>query len=85
MRKCLEYEEHEQKHRDRIDTGRMMFHLRVKAKVPRTELAHYLGVSDPHLFDMEVGNRTYQEKYIDDAIIYCEEAKERQRNLIKNQ
>ena len=81
----LAYEEHERRHRVKADLGKTMWQIRNEAKVSRTALAHHLGISDPHLLDMEVGNRTYQEKYIDDAIDYCAAARKRQKNLIKNQ
>jgi hypothetical protein len=79
------YQKIEEQRNTRIELGRAMFDIRNEALVMRRELARYLGISDPYLLDMEVGNRTYQEKYVDDAIDYCLKAKKRNEKLIKNQ
>jgi len=79
------YEERMQAQRLRREVGMEMFIIRCEAKVTLTALARELGVVVPHLIDMELGHRTYQDKYVDIAIIYCSKAMKRQKKLIKNQ
>ena len=79
------YEEYMQRQILRREMGLQMLTIRTEAKVSLTSLARELGISVPYLIDMEWGQRTYQEKYIDTVIDYCAEEVKKNKRLIKNQ
>jgi len=81
----LLYEEKAARRRHNVEIGLVMYVARAEAKVTLTALARELGITVPYLVDMEMGNRTYQEKYIEPAQDYCAKAYKRRKKLIKNQ